>query len=351
MKGRYLAIILVAMAALSGCAMLDDNGETDEEDSDVGETDTVEAELTEEVTFAWYGIAGESFDVEVAVENTGETETTHEATLTAAGEDVASESVTVDAGSTEQFTFRHSFADPGEYELAVGDAETTLTVYESPMELFTEGEFQRGTRVTEEEMSAEGEVIDDGLEFTVSIEESATARTNYDDETKYTLTEGTFEFFGETSEETTEEWVVDGTRYAKIEDHAEGTVTYEREPSEEFAGDDVEFGAETIQQYTTVTRTDDAYVFTIDPESSAGASDVWTALSDGDDDIPPTALTSLEMEYYLDAGLFRPVSAAGDITIEDWDGFSEFTMTFEEEHVAFDEPVDVEVPDEVLENT
>ena len=344
MEGRYLAIVLVAIVALSGCAALDDGGSGD----DTGETDAADAEFSQEVQFSWAGITGEEVTVEVTVENTGSEEGTHEATLQADGETVTSESVTVAEGGRETVTLTHTFDEAGEYDLSVGADERKLTVYESPIELFLEADFDQGTRVSEELTNGSGIFVQDGSEYQVTIEESATIRTNYDEETQYTVTEGTTEVLGQTNEETTEEWIVDGTRYAKIEDQDDGTVEYEREPSDEFENDS-EFSDEVARQYLTVDQRDGEYVFTVDPQASGDATEFWAALSD-EEEISAESLTGLTMEFRLDTEFYRPTSTTLDLQLENFEQFSTFDMTITEEVVSYGEPVEVVVPEEVREN-
>lgn len=344
MRGRYLAIVLVAMVALSGCAALDDGGSGD----NTGETDAADAEFSQDVRFSWAAITGEEVAVEVTVENTGSEEGTHEAKLQADGETVTSESVTVAEGATETVTLTHTFDETGEHDLAVGDDQRTLTVYESPTDLFLGADFDQGTRVSEELTNGSGVFVQDGSEYDVTIEESATIRTNYDEETKYTVTEGTTEVLGQTNEETTEEWIVDGTRYAKIEDQDDGTVEYEQGPSDEFENDS-EFSDEVARQYLTVEKTDGEYVFTIDPQTSGEATEFWAASSD-EEDISAESITALTMEFRLDAELYRPTSTSIDLRLENFEQFSTLDMTITEEIVSYGEPVEVEVPEEVREN-
>lgn len=337
MKRRHLAIVLVAMAALSGCAMLD-GGDTSSED---------ETEFDQDVTFPWAGVSGDSVTVEVTVENTGDNEGEHEATLSVDGETVTSESTTLAAGSTETLALTHNFEEAGEYTLSVGDSETTITVHESPEDLIVNTNFERGTRVSEEKTTAEGVAVRNGTEFDVRINETATVRTNYEEQTQYTKTNGTTEVFIFTTNETEEEWIVGGTAYRKTVAEDEETPEYESEQSDEFEDDEI--SDPTVLQYLEVTQTDGDYFLRFDPQGSEGASDLWGAFGD-DNEISPDSVTDLTMEYRIDGDLYRPAGITFEVTIQNDTAFKTLDMTLEQEVVSYGEPVEVEVPEEVREN-
>lgn len=168
---------------------------------DTGETDAADTEFTQEATLAWAGVTSDPVAVEVDIRNTGSKEGAHEVTLQANGETVASESVTVAEGEAETITLTHTFKQTGEHRMTVGDEQRTLTVYKSPAELFAVANFDQGTRVSEEETVASGAFVQDGTEYDVEIAESTRIRTDYDEETQYTVAEGTTEVLGRSTEE------------------------------------------------------------------------------------------------------------------------------------------------------
>ncbi len=348
MKRSYLAIILVTMVALSGCAMLD-NSETGTDGETPGETDGTAGEFSQDVTFAWAGVAGESVGAEVTVENTGTEPGTHEATLSVDGESVASKSVTVPEGASETIALTHRFEKPDEYKLAVGESTETITVYESPNDLLAKDDLDRGTRVAHQQTNATGVANINGTDFDIQINESATIRTNYEEQTEYRKTETTTVLSGISSNETTEEWIVDGTAYTRTEDRGTGRVTYDQQPSDEFA-DEGGFWADSLQQSLSVNRVDDQYILTFDPETATEASETWSAIDD-DENISAESITDLTMTFRFDATLLQPESLSFDATLEDYDVFSTLEMTSTEEIVSHDESVTVEVPDDVRENT
>lgn len=66
---------------------------------------------------------GESVDVTATVQNVGSESRTDTVALVVQGSVVAEKAVTLDANETETVSFTESFERPGEYEIAVGDAE------------------------------------------------------------------------------------------------------------------------------------------------------------------------------------------------------------------------------------
>jgi hypothetical protein len=348
MKRAHLAILLVAMVALSGCAALD-GGDTDDSGNETKQTDAAAAEFTHEVTFAWAGVAGDPVGVEVTVENTGSEQGTHEATLRTGGETVASKSVTLSEGGTETVMLTHTFEEAGEYSLAVGESETTVDVYQSPMTAISETEFERETRVSEERISADGVMVRNGTEFDIQLNETSTVRTNYDEQTQYTAGETETNFVGITSNETSEEWIVNGTAYTKSQSEGEDQPTYESEPSDEFE-DDQSISNLAVLQYLSVEASDEEYVLRFDPETPEQASELWAAFGD-DEEISPGSISELTMEYHVDAELFRPSRLVFNASFQEYDVFSTLDMTVVQEPVAYGEPVEVEVPEEVRENT
>jgi hypothetical protein len=348
MKRRYLAIVLVAMAALSGCAALDSGG-TDNGDSDTGDTGAAAGEFSQDATFAWAGVTGEPVGVEVVVENTGSEEGTNELALKADGETVTSESVTVGAGETETVMLTHAFEETGKYALSVGGSEQTVQVYSSPIASMSGTELERGTRISEERITADGVMVRNGTEFDIQLNETATIRTNYDEQTQYTETETTTNFAGLRFNETSEEWIVNGTAYTRTKSEGERSE-FGKMRSDEFSDDDQSLSNPAVLEYLSVEQTDDEYVISFDPEGAEGASEVWGAFGDGED-IPANSITDLTMEYRIDAELFRPNRLVFNGSFEDYDVFSTLDMTVEQEPVAYGEPVDVEVPEQVRENT
>jgi hypothetical protein len=64
---------------------------------------------------------GESVQIALQVENTGEQDDTFQANLTVNSESVDSKSVTVEADEERTIVFNYQFDEPGEYEIAVAD--------------------------------------------------------------------------------------------------------------------------------------------------------------------------------------------------------------------------------------
>lgn len=64
---------------------------------------------------------GEDLEVTATVENTGDAAGTYTATLTVDGQIVNEEAVTLDSGESTTVSFTHSFAEAGEYTIAIGE--------------------------------------------------------------------------------------------------------------------------------------------------------------------------------------------------------------------------------------
>lgn len=331
-RRQFIAGAGVALAATAGC---------------MGSDDSAEGSFSESVEFAWYGVAGDPFHVRVTAENTGEAEATYETALTADGSEVATGSATLAAQGQQTITLAHTFDDPGEYDLAAAGEETTLTVYETPLTLFQEADFDMGTRVSEEETTQSGEFVVDGQPLDFSSDRSATVRQNYQEETQYTEEEVTTQVGGETEEETVEEWVVDGTLYTRTTNHTDDEVTYETERSDEFE-EGPDYSDSAVSQYISTAHTEEEYVFSIDPSSSEAATEVWAALDDSPgEEFAPERVTSLSLDARLDRQLMRPASVSLDITLEEFEGFSVLEMTIVEEITEYGVAVTVEVPEDV----
>jgi hypothetical protein len=285
----------------------------------------------------------------VTVENTGSEEGTEELALKADGESVTSESVTVAAGETETVMLTQTFEETGDYTLSVGGSEQTVQVYSSPIAAMSGTELERGTRISEERLTADGVMVRNGTEFDIQLNETATIRTNYDEQTQYTETETTTNFAGLRFNETSEEWIVNGTAYTRTKSEGERSE-FGKMRSDEFSDDNQSLSDPAVIEYLSVEQRGGEYVISFDPETTEESSEVWAAFGDSGE-IPAGSITALTMEYRLDAKLFRPTRLVFDARFEDYDVFSTLNMTLEQEPVSYAERVEVEVPEGVKEHT
>lgn len=335
MNARFLISLLIVTVALSGCAFLEDD-------------DPVEAD--ERVEFPFNAVVDEEMAVTVEVENLDDTEGPYEVSLRANGDELDTESLTLEEGEQTTLRLSHTFEEPGEYTLAVGEAEQSIRVFETPTELFHETDFDRETRVSEQEHTFEGEIMET-REDTISFqgEGTETVRENFTAETKYRLEESTFFMAGFEVSETTEEWIIDGTSYTKVTEHATDEVTYDSAPSDEF-DDETDFSADAIVEHTSSDHTDDEYVFLIDPPTSEAATAVWDAFEDDpDDELGPAHVTDLFIEFRIDRQTAAPAGAQFDVTFEEVDELVFFEMSIEVDIVSHNETVTVELPADVEE--
>lgn len=340
-RRKFLVGAGAMVAATAGCL-------GDESDDQADGNGTPGSQFAETVEFAWYGVAGEEFEVQITVENTGDESDSYEAALMADGAEVSSGSLAVDPGEERTLTLAHAFEAAGEYELAVASEETTFTVYDSPRTLLEEADFDRGTRVSEQDTIGDGEATFDGETVSYHSEESATMRRNFEEETMYVEAEATIDFWGEQWEESSEGWVVDGTLYERTRDYSEDEVIHNMEPADEFEDDDVDFSDPAVSQHMDTDHTDHEFRFVISPPTSADATAVWDAMNeDPEGEIPPDVVTDLDAEFRIDRDMLRPAGSTVSVTIEDWEEFSVFEVTVDEEFVEYGVPVTVEVPDEV----
>jgi hypothetical protein len=348
MKRLLVAVLVVSMVTLSGCAMVGDDGD----DAGPGET----AEFSESVTFPWAAIAGEEVTVQVSVENTGNSSGTYEAAVEADGEELTSDSVDVAAGESTTLSLTHTFDEAGDYDLKVAGEETSITVYESLLNYLDADETDRGGIVSEEETEIDAVMNFQGQQLDFQSESTATVRTNHTAETEYKEEESTITVAEDTWDETTEEWIVDGTLYEKTVDHSSDEIEYVKEQSDEFE-DDSNLPGEGYEEYITTDHTDDEYVVMIEADNPEDAATLATLLNDdSDESLSPESLESIYMEFHIDRQLVRPNSvtmqvSAVDLQFDDSGGsFETFDMTMNQEMIEYDATVDVEVPDEVKEN-
>lgn len=317
MRASLAIILLVTMVAMGGCSALDSGG-SDET-----------AEFTTSVEFPWAGGAGDTVAVKVQVENTGAAGE-YEPTLRADGEPVASETVELDANESTRLTLRHSFATPGEYDLAVGDDTRTVQVYDSPAAMFHEADFDVGTRIIAEEASVDAELTSTEGIVEFSATESTTIRKNFTAQTLYERTEATNELPGETYEETVQTWIVNGTEYTQTDLNTTEETFYTKDQSDEFAEVDPEYGVDAVSQYLTTHHDDDEYVFVYDVPESDDASTLLAGLeTDNTADLPADRTNSAYIEFHIDRELVRPSSLDMTLSFEPFENYESLELSIE----------------------
>lgn len=338
MQQRLAVLLLVGLVALSGCSVLESGDSADSN------------QFTESVEFAAVGVAGEPVEVQVQAENIGNSTANYVATLRVDGENATTESVMLDTRERTTVTLATTIDDAGEYNLTVAGQEQAITIHESALDLLRDIERDpSATSIVEEETEGGGVAEIEGQEYDFSLEATATERTNYTAETQYTIENSTSTIMGQTSEETTEEWVVNGTLYEKTTDQTSGDVAYISEPSDEFE-DDTDFSDDNLQKFLSMEHRDGEYEFTLSASSSSEAAQLWAALGVEDAEIPPERVQGVTMEFRVDPMTGRQTSTEIEVLITNFDIFTNLDMTIQREVVAVNEPVVVSVPDDVREN-
>jgi hypothetical protein len=326
---------------VSGCSALDGSGE-----------EASGTTISESVVFPAGGVVGEPAVVQVPLNNTGDTEETYNATLTADGEAVASESVTLGGGESETVSLSHTFAETGEQTLSVGNQSQTVTVYETPL-AFIDNATDGGSRHSELTMrlnmtiESENRTQDARFRLTESTDENLTAGTSYTESSqKLVIDSVTY------SNQTGEAWTVDGTRYSKTTGWA-GEPTYSREPvtNDDDEDDDMTPATSNISEYFRTDHTDDAYVFQITAENATEATELWAMFGDesGGDTLTSESVTDVSMDIRFDRQTGRALGASVQVRGENGDELSEFDGEFELRYSDYGEPVTVEVPKTVTE--
>ncbi|MBX0287588.1 hypothetical protein EGH22_14740 [Halomicroarcula sp. F28] len=367
MRKTALSVLLVAMVVLSGCSALENTGgsqtpsatgtpvetatptQTDMGMANGSETETP-AQFDASVRYPNGGVAGNESIVRIDVENTGGQQGQYNATLTADGEQVATESVTLDGGASTTVSLTHTFETTGQHDLSTGTSSRTIQVYDSARN-FTDAAMERvETARIEEFNTVDAAVSANETTFNITAEGSATIRKNYAAETQYRNVTTRTTLFGQTSVERTEEWTVDGTVFSRtIGD--DGERDYTREPSDEFE-DDNPLENDTVLDYLSTEHTDDEYVFIVETENSAESTELLRSFRESDDESDnsgPSAesIDELYFELRYDRQTGRSTTELIRFNARSGEDYDSFEFTSRREYVAFNETVSVEVPGEV----
>lgn len=359
------------MIVLSGCSALEDTGggqtpsatgtpvetvtstQTDTGMENGSETET-QAQFDASVRYPTGGVAGNESVVEIDVENTGEARGQYNATLTADGEQVATESVTLDSGVSTTVSLTHTFEEPGEHTLSVADRNATITVYETPRAFIDAQEDTVETVSYQEDTSFDGTVQSSGRTVETETESAVTVSKNLTAETMYETGTATTTARGETSTDSVQTWIVDGVEYSKsVGDN--GETTYDRELSDEFDEGDAEMGNASLQPYLRTAHTDDEYVFIIEANTSAEATELWRTLTSLQDEnieiVTSSEMDALRFEYRYDRQTGHQTREVADVESSGGETFVELDMTITKSSYSYGEQVTVEVPQDVKDGT
>jgi len=344
MRKTVVSLLVVAMLVLSGCSGLLEEQSTPTEASGFSET----------IQLPDGGVVGEESVVEIELNNSGTEERQYDATLTADGESVDEASVTVAGGESRTLSLTHTFEETGEHTLSVADRNTTIPVYKTPRAFINAQEATVETVTYQEDTSFDGTVQYDGrtveteTESAVTVSKNLTAETMYETGTEETTTRG------ETSTESVQTWVVDGVEYSKSVDE-EGETTYDRELSDEFDDDNAEFGNASLQPYLRTAHTDEEYVFVIEANTSAEATELWrtlTSLTDENIDVVTASeMDDLRFEFRYDRQTGYQTGEVADVESSGGETFVELDMTITKSSYSYGEQVTVEVPQDVKDST
>ena len=135
LKRKWYAILvswlsLILIFSLSACPQ--PQGTTQESSQDAESTSQKPAEFEvgpikfEPATV----MAGDSVTVTATVKNIGDVAGIYTAIFTVDGQETDRKDITVDQGSSQETSFQLSKTTAGSYKLAIGDSNTTMTVYE-----------------------------------------------------------------------------------------------------------------------------------------------------------------------------------------------------------------------------
>ena len=118
MKRIWIGVALVvAIVLLGGCAASEETAEFSVSIDDSADETLVNT----------------SYEATATISNDGDDDGAHSVDFVVNGETVATENVSLESDESEPVTFEHTFEESGEYEVAIGEVETSVTVLESPL--------------------------------------------------------------------------------------------------------------------------------------------------------------------------------------------------------------------------
>lgn len=353
-----LAILPQAALVLAGCSSSGENGTPTATETDTPTatptatpTPTPDYEFETSVSFPLGGVMNDPVQIEVSVTNSGPDAGEFEATLTHDGDDLTSEAVRVGPGEASTVTLQHSFPRAGEFDVAVAGAEATLVIFEHSLGFVHAAMDAVDTLRIERTVHETGVIdLDEGpteWEQTSTV----TVEKNFDEGTLYSKREDDIVYGSEPIERTIEEWATDGVVYEKHTNHTEETVDYVKYSSDRpLTTTALDIHGTDTEPFLSVQETDEEYVFVFEPETAEAATALAARTLQPGGPRPAEAATAARMELRYDRVTGRATTYESDVTLEDAETFPELERSSTDEYVAYGEPVEVSVPDEVREN-
>lgn len=359
---RRTALALLSQSAfvLAGCSSSDENGDPTETETTTAtdtptetptKTPTPDYDFDTSVAFPPGGVMNDPVQIEVTVTNSGQDAGEFEATLNHDGDDLTSETVRVAPGETATVVLEHAFDRPGEFDVAVAGSEATLVIFEHSLGFVHAAMDAVDTLRIERQISETG-VIDLG-EGPTDWEQTSTGTVekNFDGDALYSKREDDIVYGSESIERTTEEWAVDGVVYEKTTNHTDEEVEYIQYSSDRpLTTTALDIHGTDTEGFLSFQDTDDEYVFVFEPETAEEATALAARTIQPGGLRPADAATAARMELRNDRVTGRATTYELDVTLDGAESFPELERSSTDEYVAYGEPIEVSVPDEVREN-
>ncbi|SDJ42923.1 CARDB domain-containing protein [Natronorubrum texcoconense] len=346
MKRIWIGVALVvAIVLLGGCAASEETAEFSVSIDDSADETLVNT----------------SYEATATVSNDGDADGERSVDFVVDGETIATENVSLEPNETGSVTFEHTFEEPGEYEVAIGEAETSVTVLESPLSDVAEAMADLETYETQErtvmDLTTQSAY---GQDAELLMDGTATGQYDLAAETAAIDWEVDINYLGFEFHTLEAEWYEDGTLYTRERDRSDTEYEYETEsttfddvaidyafPLAAVDDDPVEVNNGTVVYNATIEDFDRL-------EALLDDDDVTPGEQDEESDEMEDAIERVTIELGIDLSTARIdyMSATYDIDgmeFDDMTGDGEITM--DAEFVAFDESVDTTVPTEVVDAT
>lgn len=351
-RRTVLAVLPQAALVLAGCSSSDGNGDPTEAPTDTPTpTPTPDYDFDTSVTFPYGGVMNDPVQIPVTVTNSGQDAGDFEATLTSDGDDLTSETVRVAAGQSTTVTLEYAFNRPGAFDVSVAGSEATIVIFEHSLAFIHAAMDNVDTLRLEREVQETG-VIDLG-EGPTDWEQTSTVTVekNFEAATLYSKREDDIVYGSESYERTIEEWATDGVVYEKRTNHTEEEVEYiQYNSGRPLTTTALDIHGTDTEGFLSFQDTDDEYVFVFDPETAEEATALAARTIHSGRLQPAEAATAARMELRYDRMTGRATTYELTVTLEDAESFPELERSSTDEYVAYGDPVEVTVPDEVREN-
>ncbi len=342
--------IVVALLLLAGCA-----GQGGAADVGVTVSDTGDKVF-----------AGTQYNVSATVANDGDIAANETIELVVDGESVATETVSLEPGAARTVTLTHTFDRGGEYAVGVADWESTVTVFEDPLTDAEAAMADIDSYGTEERWT-----MDLDISGNVSGEFNAnrTGSRRYDrvDETARFERTDRVAILGHNVTTLEEVWYADGVRYSR--ERVRGESGYEYEASETSFKDVAvayDLGFEAYDEsdgrkadgeewgISVVNRTEpeirgDTIVYTAD---LSGVVTLYQGFAPAG---VMSSIDGLSVEFGIDTETRRLTYQTTTMTVDGLrlgnGAVADGTVTRHIEFVEYGEPVEISVPQTVIDET